>query len=329
MLRIWFLPIGAVAAFKMVPFEGTEIPFAANAVSEAVLTATRWAQPNHGLTIEFVHIHKSGGMTFNALASALSCGLQPNVSMFQHPDHASENCARKMCCLIRPHPSLKAALASWVGDSPPRFVSARDELSAFERPWTPLTLKVVMVRRPFVRWVSEVEYGCRSWNRGPPPNISKLQPRSWHHHGYYKNKIFEHLIPPVLAAASVYTGKPLDSKRLNRARNVVYAFAFVGITEHFESSMCLFVRCFAPAVLCDYCCGYPLPKINSKSAAARHPECIANYTDVDRRQFDQDHRADYQAYEIALDVFQARLRRATDENWGGDVSRCACREIPS
>lgn len=289
------------SAFTMVD----QLPYAPDPTTEAIDALRRW--PAGNLTIEFVHIHKCGGMTFNQVASSLVC------------NDATE-------CLVRPPPNLASALSNWTQYPPPKFVSDRLERSAYEHPWTRQVLKAVMVRRPFERWVSEVEFGCRAQNHGQPPPLQSLQ--SWHRHSFRKNKIVEHLLPLRMAKDSIYTGNRLDAENFRAAQNAVYAFAFVGITEYYEQSMCLFARTFANHTICDWCCeDSHLPAVNRNNG--EDDACGANYSTHDKREYSRVHAADYQLYAIALYTLQERWRKASAENWGGDTrALCDCSPMP-
>ena len=89
------------------------VPSASDDVIEAGRSRNAW----QGEMIEFVHIHKCGGSTFNQIVPAALC------------TNDTHRCTDPTCCLVRPSdPGLPEALAKV--RVPPKYVSAKEEFSA-------------------------------------------------------------------------------------------------------------------------------------------------------------------------------------------------------
>ena len=135
------------------------VPRGADDVSEAVAFRSRFYDQRG--TLEFVHVHKCGGMTFSHVAPGVVCpsafdegpcgGCVSPWGYKKHPKTMAawdgEACGAP-CCVMRQRPSLPALLDAWpFPGTPPRFVSAFEEFDAFGLPWVAgETYKAVMVR---------------------------------------------------------------------------------------------------------------------------------------------------------------------------------------
>ena len=135
------------------------VPRGADDVSEAVAFRSRFYEDRG--TLEFVHVHKCGGMTFSHVAPGVVCpsafdegpcgGCVSPWGYKKHPKTMAawdgEACGAP-CCVMRQRPSLPALLDAWpFPGTPPRFVSAFEEFDAFALPWVAgETYKAVMVR---------------------------------------------------------------------------------------------------------------------------------------------------------------------------------------
>ena len=295
------------------------VPFAVDEIIEAAQSRERW-QNNNG-TLEFVHVHKCGGSTFNKVVPVLLCGKNDDVIL-------SRGRLDPGCCLVRPSPSLVEALEKWTFARPPRYVSAKEEFSAYVLPWSPRqTFKAIMVRRPFERWVSEMLFACRV--RGEDPlRVELALNGSQAEHGTRRNRLAQGLIPPAVLGDSLKSGDALKDKRLRAAIGSAHAFAFIGIVEAYDRSICLFARTFLEArSVCHFCCdgNDALPRVKAKPE--NNATCDANiYTDEDRHIYDAIHAADYQAYDIATHIFERRWDFAEKHKWGNaDAHSCQCR----
>ena len=106
------------------------VPQATDDTSEAYHASRTFANDRKA-SLEFVHVHKCGGMTFNRVAPRFVCGTSA--------------CRNSTCCVVRPHnPSLYEL------EYRPRYGAAFEELDAYRLPWsTPHVHKAAMAREPF------------------------------------------------------------------------------------------------------------------------------------------------------------------------------------
>ena len=125
------------------------VPQVADNTAEAYHAAQTFATDRKA-SLEFVHVHKCGGMTFNRVAPKFVCG--------------TSNCRNGTCCVVRPHnPSLYDL------EYRPRYGSAFEELDAYRLPWQQHVYKAAMAREPFSRYRSEVGFECSYKRAGRPP----------------------------------------------------------------------------------------------------------------------------------------------------------------
>lgn len=276
-----------VAAYTMVQFRSTLIPQQESPTAEAELARHNW---NASSSMEFVHVHKSGGTTFNHVASTALCGNQ----------------CSEPCCVIRPTDVSKLKEA--------RFFSALQEFSAYVLPWN--VFKVVMVRRPWQRWVSETVFGChtKNWTVRSVGDAYAHNDRSvrW-------NRLADGLVPPSVLGKKRLTGDALTSEEEGVARKAIYAFAFVGVLEAYDRSMCLFARTFAQDQVCKLCC-QTTPHYNARRDDK--DVCRYEFSESDRILYESRHAADIQTYQIAKATFDARWDIASSQRWSSDLCRC-------
>ncbi|KAJ1445266.1 hypothetical protein M885DRAFT_550502 [Pelagophyceae sp. CCMP2097] len=368
--------VGRLLAFELVTPKGFgKMPWAAGPTAEMIEAHQKWPAAV-GATVEFVHIHKCGGLTFNAVVPRVICGAGSKcLGGFNAVQWQSLRAAP--CCVVRPDDiaSRLAELAARYA-TPPRFVSSRDEASAFSLPWKRgKTFKAVMVREPYARWVSEQQYRCRQdgakpvnvapvLRRGKPPkDAPNAAEDTWAWRSTVRNRIAEGVVPLDVLGKSAETGAPLDGARLDAAKHALYAFAFVGVVEEYERSMCLFARTFEgneTAVVCEFCCvhmpnaearaentearadgrrakaGAPhvdsaVPRVNAAvprvnaAAATDDGACRAavTLTDADADAYAESHAADRAVYAAARAIFDARWAAAA--RWGPTAGACGCR----
>jgi len=237
-----------------------------------------------------------------------------------------KKCEDETCCLVRPKPSLPAAFAA--REKTVRYASAREEFSAYEMPWRDEggsdVRKLTMIRKPYDRWTSEMLYACRL--RGEKPRrVAEAFNFSATRKSVARNRIAQGLVPPVALGKSGLTGDALTGSALEAARGALRSFAFVGVVEHYDRSMCLFARTFLPKTrpICDLCCDHTphVPHVNAEAAE----ECDGSvYTEEDRALYDETHAVDRQVYDIALRIFERRWTIAQDHRWGADPDLCRC-----
>ena len=346
MKSIWFLLL-SVAAYDLVPFQGRDrhnnhsrwatpedvmlglrrqkavatsslkgvalVPSANDDVAEALDARDRFQRG--GSYVEFVHIHKCGGQTFNRVIPDLLCGEHGTVM---------KTCKDPTCCLVRPPGPFPEALKETNG-STLKFASAHEEFSAYAMPWTNRTLKATMVRRPFERWVSELQYSCRTRD-SPILRVSEALGSSSLEHSTKRNRIAQGLIPPVVLGDARLTGDHLTGVQFDAAVAALRSFAFIGVLEHYDRSVCLFARTFAPSRVCDVCCDH-VPGIPRINIANNDTRCNAGHllaSPDDRRLYDAIHTADQQVFGIARAIFEKRWELANAQAWGNDPIGCAC-----
>lgn len=351
------------------------VPWAADETSEAIEARALWRNAKTP-TLEFVHIHKCGGTTFNAVAPALLCAQR-------WQSNESSPCSRVgclrgdlaewsskwskcggPCCVVRPEPanSLPALLKKM--PIKPRFASDRAEFSAFVIPWAPrTTFKAAMVRRPFDRWMSDVMYSCRGDRPGDvlPQSVGKyLKMNTQVYSKVRRNRIAQGLVPSVVLETARAHNDPelilelgsydrLRGRALGAAEHTLYSFAFLGLVEEYELSICLFARTFLTDkdAVCNSCCRQPkhddaraqrrlpeVPRVNAAGGGGgkngtRTDECNQrraelDWGEADRDLFDLTNTPDLQVFIIATRIFRARVALAKRREWGSTPQECGC-----
>ncbi|KAH8057702.1 decanoate-CoA ligase [Aureococcus anophagefferens] len=232
------------------------LPAAADDTAEAVALRTNFY--GRGGTLEFVHVHKCGGLTFSHVAPRFVCPLADGpapcggcVSPWGYRNHpktlgawAGETCGAP-CCVMRQRPSLPALLDAWPFDARPRFVSAYEEFDAFALPWVVgATFKAVMVRDPYARFLSDVQFECRMGRAADVPTAAASLARNdtLARRRAARNRIAADVVHRSALGDSGDDGARLAGERWAAAEAGLRAFAFVGVVEHFERSMCLLAR---------------------------------------------------------------------------------------
>ena len=213
------------------------VPQSTDDTSEAY-HAARTFSTDRKASLEFVHIHKCGGMTFNRVAPRFVCG--------------TSNCRNSTCCVVRPHnPSLYEL------EYRPRYGAAFEELDAFRLPWsTPHVYKAAMAREPFSRYRSEVGFECSYKHAGRPPSYGEaLRLPYWRWHAQ-RNRISQGLVHGAVLGDSGRTGASFAGLRKEAMENGLRAFAFLGIVEAYDASLCLLARTVAPQSVCGACCSH-------------------------------------------------------------------------
>ena len=129
------------------------VPWAADETSEAVEARALWRTADTP-TLEFVHIHKCGGQTFNVVAPELLCAQRWKSNASVHcsrcaggsgPGGSAESILQQWstkwgkcggpCCVVRPDPSNSLPALLKKMPIKPRFVSDRGEFDAHVIPW--------------------------------------------------------------------------------------------------------------------------------------------------------------------------------------------------
>lgn len=172
---MWIISGVGVQGFKLT--QG--IPQASSYISEANGTS-------YPATVEFVHIHKAGGTTFNTILLPLVCPASEARQNHSNPiaayARASRHCFGEQmnltqlrerkepyCCLNRPVIGMEVAYSAFIAKfrEAPRYINAREEFSGFVMPWIPgATFKAVLLREPYSLWVSTQLYNCRRFYDG-------------------------------------------------------------------------------------------------------------------------------------------------------------------
>ena len=347
------------------------MPDADDATSEMVQAAAAWSRHTSRRVNEesesphfweFVHIHKAGGYSLDAMAPPLVCGANAScvTTIEDRFRHFRSN--RSICCLVRPDPSLRSALKS-LGINPLvteatqasqaaklnsavsgervkflaaqlRYFSSKEEAGAFTQPWhTNVTYKAVMLRAPNARWKSAQAYRCRTRNHRYFGNDTTRAYRDALYHMRDAVKVGHHLraeatdnmlalwtLPPALTM-SIRSAPESEEGRmpaftdteLARAERVLGAYAFLGITERYDESMCLFAYATtSPSGICQYCCRnrklFGTTTVRANAQPAGDTACSFNYTEDDERLFAAYHKPDESVYAIATRIFEARCR---------------------
>ncbi|KAH8098587.1 decanoate-CoA ligase [Aureococcus anophagefferens] len=307
------------------------LPAAADDTAEAVALRTNFY--GRGGTLEFVHVHKCGGLTFSHVAPRFVCPLADGpapcggcVSPWGYRNHpktlgawAGETCGAP-CCVMRQRPSLPELLDAWPFDARPRFVSAYEEFDAFALPWVVgATFKAVMVRDPYARFLSDVQFECRMGRAADVPTAAASLARNdtLARRRAARNRIAADVVHRSALGDSGDDGARLAGERWAAAEAGLRAFAFVGVVEHFERSMCLLARTASRegAAVCAACCvsaegprrrgagdalprrlGDALPRINAAADHEDHERCRGERSDADEAAYVGAHAADYQVH---------------------------------
>ena len=221
-------------------------------------------------SLEFVHVHKCGGMTFNRVAPRFVCG--------------TSNCRNSTCCVVRPHnPSLYEL------EYRPRYGAAFEELDAFRLPWsTPHVYKAAMAREPFSRYRSEVGFECSYKHAGRPPSYSEaLRIPYWKWHAQ-RNRISQGLVHGAVLGRSGFTGDAFAGLRKEAMENGLRAFAFLGLVEAYDASLCLLARTVSPQSVCGACCAHTKhPVVNGNT----NRSCVAPSSKEDEALYASTHAA--------------------------------------
>ena len=264
--------------------------------------ASRTFSTDRKASLEFVHVHKCGGMTFNRVAPKFVCG--------------TSNCRNGTCCVVRPHDPSLYDLAYR-----PRYGSAFEELDGFRLPWGQHVYKAAMAREPFSRYRSEVGFECSYKRAGRPPAYPEaLRLPYWRWHAQ-RNRISQGLVHGAVLGDSGRTGAAFTGLRRDVMENGLRAFAFLGIVEAYDASLCLLARTVSPQSVCGACCAHNThPVVNGN----KNTSCVAPSTKEDETLYASTHTADGQVYEVVKRIFEERWRRAMREGWGATPEKCGC-----
>ena len=287
-------------------------------------------------TVEFVHIHKCGGISFEEEVPQMLC-KGPCV-------HRMADLTRDVCCLSRPLDGLCDTLRKTLTKfhTRPRYISAFEEFGAYRMPWDN-ALKVAMVRQPYSRWVSEQIYKCRTAAGGNASVMYHMSDALAHAHPDHdhaiRNKIALGLLPPALVQELLHW-RPIDrhpkeweAARVRHTKQVdeaIAALGFVGVMEEYSLSLCLFafrlqhLLVDGASWLCRRCCVVTsIVRPRNVATAASCPRAI-EFTAEDQRLYAAWHNADEVTYASALRRFHAEVADATRRNWDGAPRACRC-----
>jgi len=288
------------------------VPQTLDDTSEALNAHQRFAKDRKA-SLEFVHVHKCGGTTFNRVAptfvcaaDACGCNGRWNVSKCAPP-----------CCVVRPRaPSLYELTKR------PRYGSALEEQDAFRLPWGTHIFKAAMVREPFARYRSEVGYECSAKRAGPPPSYEEALRRPAWRGRARRNRIAQGLVHPSVLGKEGGSGEGFSGVRFEVMTNGLRAFAFLGMVEAYDASLCLLARTLASDKVCGACCRHErrMPVANANTNAS----CAAPAAPGDAHLYAATHGADRQVYDAAARIFGARWDRARREGWGATPAECGC-----
>ncbi|KAJ8606384.1 hypothetical protein CTAYLR_009315 [Chrysophaeum taylorii] len=324
------LKVSATWAFYL---DRLGLPVAVNATSEAVEARRRWfALPQSTLFLH-VHIHKCGGMTLEQLLPRVIFG--ENRTARRCPKTWSFGAGKKPTCLmrqidVRTDVGVDKVREAFAGE-PPSYASSNDELGAYDLlPWQADTIKFTFVRDPWDRMMSDMKYNCR--RHGNPNVLYHVRdaagnvPRKA---VLFENTIESHLLPKRDWHDDRSSNETMRGAKIYAARRRIASFGFIGVVEEFDASLCLFARSFVGgtgvthSVICDFCCADRT--LERRNVADDDPKCAFDFDDDDRARFAASHIGDYDAYDIATDIFRHRLALAVDEDWGGDPEiDCGC-----
>jgi len=152
-----------------------------------------------------------------------------------------------------------------------------------------------------------------------------------------RNRLAEALVHPA-----VYSLQGLAGARWNAAEATLRAFAFVGLVERYDRSLCLLARTVADhGIVCGACCAkrrlaLPLltsnrsglhPRVNDGSAHVDAERCRFAPDAEDAELFGRTHPADRQVYEAAVSIFGERWALADAEAWGASPRSCGCQFV--
>ena len=215
--------------------------------------ASRTFSTDRKASLEFVHVHKCGGMTFNRVAPKFVCG--------------TSNCRNGTCCVVRPHDPSLYDLAYR-----PRYGSAFEELDGFRLPWGQHVYKAAMARIPFSRYRSEVGFECSYKRAGRPPSYNEaLRLPYWKWHAQ-RNRISQGLVHGAVLGDSGRTGAAFTGLRRDVMEDGLRAFAFLGVVEAYDASLCLLARTVSPQSVCGACCAHNThPVVNCVEIKFRAP----------------------------------------------------------
>ena len=292
------------------------VPQARDDTSEALHAQQTFAKDRKA-SLEFVHVHKCGGTTFNEVAPAFVCAT--DACGCRHGRWNATQCGQP-CCMVRPrHPSLYDLAVR------PRYGSAFEELDAFRLPWGRHIFKAAMVREPFARYRSEVGYECSAKHAGPPPSYEEALGTPYWRGRAKRNRIAQGLVHGAVLGKEGWSGEGFSGLRFEAMVDGLRAFAFLGIVEAYDASLCLLARTLASeqTQVCGACCRHER-RLNVHANANTNASCAAPSSQEDAHLYAATHRADRQVYDVAARIFGARWDRAQREGWGATPGACGC-----